>query len=99
MTTLVVFEFPFSGPWGDEMASALHGLAVDIAAEPGLISKVWTEARDRGVAGGVYLFDSEQAAQAYTEKHSARLTQFGVKDIDVRRFSVNEALSILTRGR
>nr|WP_019863881.1 YdhR family protein [Mesorhizobium loti] len=54
MTTLLVFEFEFPGPWGEEMARALYGLALDIAQEPGLIWKVWTEAPDRGVAGGVY---------------------------------------------
>lgn len=99
MTTLVVFEFPFAGPWGDEMAGALSGLAADIAREPGLIWKVWTEAPERGVAGGVYLFDSEQAAETYTAKHSARLGGFGIKGIDVRSFAVNERLSELTRGR
>ena len=70
MTTLLVFEFEFRGPWGDEMADALNGMALGIAEEPGLIWKVWTEEQDRGVAGGVYLFDTVEHAQAYTEKHS-----------------------------
>ena len=99
MTTLVVFEFPFSGPWGDEMAEALQGLAADIAGEPGLIWKVWTEAKERGVAGGAYLFETEEAAKAYTAKHSARLAQFGITGIDVRSFAINEPLSVVTRGR
>lgn len=99
MTTLLVFEFEFRGPWGDEMADALNGMALGIAEEPGLIWKVWTEEQDRGVAGGVYLFDTVEHAQAYTEKHSARLKDFGVADIDVRSYAVNEALSIVTRGR
>ena len=99
MTTLLVFEFGFRGPWGKEMAHALNGLALDIAQEPGLIWKVWTEAADRGVAGGVYLFDSVEHAQTYTEKHSARLKDFGITDIDVRSYGVNESLSMATRGR
>lgn len=99
MATLLVFEFPFSGPWGEEMANALHELAVDIAGEPGLIWKVWTEAPERGVAGGVYLFETEEASRTYMAKHSARLAQFGIKDIDVRSFAVNDTLSALTRGR
>ena len=36
MTTLLVFEFGFPGPWGEEMARVLDGLALDIANEPGL---------------------------------------------------------------
>lgn len=99
MTILLAFEFPFGGPWGQEMAVALRGLADDIAAEPGLIWKVWTEAPDRGVAGGVYLFDSEENARAYTAKHTVRLNDFGIVDIDVRSFFVNEPLSVMTRGR
>ena len=81
------------------MASALMGLAEDIAGEPGLIWKVWTEAPDRGVAGGAYLFETDAAARAYTAKHSARLKEFGITGIDVRTFSVNETLSAVTRGR
>lgn len=99
MTTLLVFEFPFSGPWGEEMAGALMGLAEDIAGEPGLIWKVWTEAPDRAVAGGAYLFETEAAARAYAAKHAARLEEFGVTGIDIRSFSVNETLSAVTRGR
>lgn len=99
MATLLVFEFGFPGPWGEEMARVLDGLALDIAKEPGLIWKVWTEAADRGVAGGVYLFDSVARAQTYTEKHSARLKDFGITDIDVRSYGVNESLSMATRGR
>lgn len=99
MSTLLVFEFPFAGPWGEEAAVALNGLALDIAGEPDLLWKVWTEAPERGVAGGVYLFRTEEAAQAYTAKHSARLAQFGITGIDTRSFSVNEALTSVTRGR
>lgn len=99
MATLVVFEFPFEGPWGDDMATAFKPLAQDIAAEKGLIWKVWTEARERQTAGGAYLFDSADAADAYTRKHSERLAGFGIKAIDVRRFEVNDSLSAITRGR
>lgn len=99
MTTLLVFEFKFPGPWGEEMARALNGMALDIAEEPGLIWKLWTEAPDRGVAGGVYLFDTVEHAQAYNEKHSARLKVFGITGIDLRSYAVNESLSAITRGR
>ena len=51
MATLLVFEFPMEGPWGDEMAAAFSGLAEDIAGETGLIWKVWTEAPERKTGG------------------------------------------------
>lgn len=98
MAKLLVFEFPFSGPWGEEMAEALQGLAADIASEPELIWKVWTEAPERGVAGGVYLFTTQEAAAAYVAKHTARLNAFGISEIDLRQFDVNPTLSATTRA-
>ena len=99
MATLLVFEFPMDGPWGDEMAGAFKGLAEDIAGEPGLIWKVWTEAPERKVAGGVYLFEDEASARADATKHSERLKSFGITDIDLREYSTHEPLSVITRGR
>jgi hypothetical protein len=98
VATLVVFEFPSVGPWGHEMAEGYRDLAADIAAEPHLVWKVWTESSTRGVAGGVYLFETQEAARAYTAKHAARLRAWGVTDIDVREFEVNSVLSELTRA-
>ena len=40
MSVLLQVDFPFQGPWGDEMATAMEGLAQDIAAEPGLTWKI-----------------------------------------------------------
>lgn len=37
MLTLLPIDFPQQGPWGEEMATAMNGLALDIAAEAGLI--------------------------------------------------------------
>jgi hypothetical protein len=78
------------------MAAAYRELADDIAREPDLVWKAWTEAPDRLVAGGVYLFETRDGAQAYTAKHAARLKEWGVTDIDVRLFEVNSALSEIT---
>lgn len=99
MPTLLVFEFPSEGPFGAAAAEAYRGLAEDIAGEPGLVWKVWTEDPDRKVAGGAYLFETAEQARAYTEKHSARLAGFGISGIEVRSYEVNEALSAITRGR
>lgn len=54
MPYLLQVDFPYQGPWGDEMTSALRGLAESIANEPGLIWKFWTENKEAGTAGGVY---------------------------------------------
>lgn len=96
--TLLQIDFPFDGPWGDDMAAAFEGLAHDIASTPGLKWKVWTENRAAGRAGGIYLFDDGANAARYCEMHVARLQGFGVKDIRALDFGVNEALSLIDRA-
>lgn len=98
MATLVQFDFPAQGPWGEEMSTAYAGLAEDIAQAPGLRWKIWTENAETNMAGGIYLFDDLASAQAYAEMHTARLEGFGVTDIRALFFEVNEALSATTRG-
>ena len=34
MAVLLQVDFPFSGPWGDEMAAGMNELASSIAQEP-----------------------------------------------------------------
>lgn len=40
MATLVVFEFPSEGPWGQQMPEAYRDLADEIAREPDLCGRV-----------------------------------------------------------
>jgi hypothetical protein len=98
MATLVQFDFPMQGPWGDEMAAAYDELARLIATTPGLRWKVWTENEREGTGGGIYLFDDEASARAYVTEHTARLEGYGVTDIRARVFDVNEPLTAITRG-
>ena len=95
---LVQFDFAFNGPFGDSMASALKGLAESIALEPGLVWKIWTENQDAGEAGGIYLFTDDESAQTYIAKHTARLRSFGISEVRVKIFDVNEKLTVITRG-
>lgn len=96
--TLLNLDFEFAGPWGPALAEACAPLAADIAAEPGLRWKLWTEDPAGGRAGGAYLFDDRDAAQRYLAKHAQRLRGFGVTRVDARLYAVNEALSTVTRG-
>ncbi len=98
MATLVQFDFAFSGPFGEEMATALDGLARSIAQEPGLRWKIWTEDAAAGEAGGIYLFEDDASADAYITMHRERLAKYGITRINAKRFHVNEALTQITRG-
>lgn len=98
MAKLLQIDFPFSGPFGNEMTEAFKGLAISISEEPGFIWKIWTENESEKEGGGIYLFENEQSAKAYLDKHTARLKGFGVSDVNAKIFDVNEALSNITKG-
>ncbi len=96
--TLLQFDFPFEGPWGEEMAKAMHDLATDIAAEDGLVWKIWTENPEERRAGGIYVFRDAASAARYRAKHAERLRAFGIDGIEARAFEVNAPLSRVTRA-
>lgn len=98
MAVLLQVDFPYSGPWGDEMAQAMQGLAQSIAQEAGLLWKIWTENRDTGEAGGIYLFADRASAERYLEMHRARLRGFGVPQVNAKLFEVNAPLSAIDRA-
>ncbi|TDD89446.1 monooxygenase [Saccharopolyspora karakumensis] len=98
MPHLLQVDFPMDGPFGAAMAEAFAELAHSINDEPGLIWKIWTENRDAGEAGGVYLFESEDDAERYLAMHSERLQSMGVEGIRGKIFEVNEALTTINHG-
>lgn len=98
MRKLLQVDFDFTGPFGDEMAAALSGLAETINDEPGIIWKIWTENEKGEVAGGVYLFEDEASAKSYLEMHSARLKKMGVDKVRGQIFDVNSALSAINKA-
>ncbi|WP_116115753.1 monooxygenase [Austwickia chelonae] len=91
-------DFPSPGPWGEEMSEAYAGLARQIADEPGLLWKIWTEDAAQGIAGGIYLFTDRAHAQDYLTRHEARLAGFGITDIRARILDVNFPLSAQTHA-
>lgn len=98
MPKLLQMDFPFSGHFGDEMAESLRELALSINGEPGFMWKIWTENSAQNRAGGIYLFETEEDARAYLDKHRARLEEFGISDINAHIFDVNPTLSRLNHA-
>jgi len=97
MAVLLQIDFPFQGPWGAAMTTAMQGLAESIAQEPGLIWKIWTENPDSHEAGGIYLFEDQASAEAYLAMHTRRLQSFGVPKVNAKLFFVNAELSAIDR--
>lgn len=98
MKYLLQIDFPYSGPFGGEFFDAMKELAEDIATEPGLVYKLWTENEETQEAGGIYVFDNLDDANRYLEKHTQRLTSIGFKNIKSKVFTINEALSAITKA-
>ena len=91
---LVIMDFPARA----DRAGGFRALAESIAAEPGLVWKIWTEDREAGRAGGIYLFEGWAAARAYHAMHEARLEAVGVGPVRAEYRSVNAPLTAVTRG-
>ncbi|WP_432358753.1 monooxygenase [Sporosarcina sp. UB5] len=98
MPYLLQVDFPFEGPFGEEMTKAFTDTAKSINNEEGVIWKIWTEYEETKEAGGVYLFETEQHAENYLAMHTKRLNGFGITDIQAKIFNVNESLSRLNNG-
>ncbi|GCD18508.1 monooxygenase [Cellulomonas algicola] len=98
MAHLLFFDFPTDGPVGDEAVTTFGDLAADIAAEDGLLWKVWTEDAEAGTAGGAYLFTDRASAERYLAKHTARLAGFGITDVTTFSTPVNAGLSAITHA-
>ncbi|MFX0543073.1 monooxygenase [Roseovarius sp. S4756] len=98
MTKLLQVDFDFDGPFGAEMAEAMADLAKSINDEPGMIWKIWTEDRQNGKAGGIYIFEDEQSAKAYLKMHTERLEAMGIRGIRGLILDTNDALSAINRA-
>lgn len=98
MNYLLQVDFPYNGPWNEEMATAMRELAESIAKEPGLVWKIWTENKDSNRAGGVYLFTDKESAQNYLTMHTQRLQSFGIAPVNAMIFEVNQALSLINKA-
>lgn len=98
MSKLLQVDFHFTGPFGEEMANMLAGLAESINNEPGIIWKIWTESQKNQSGGGIYLFEDEASATDYLEMHIARLKEMGINEVRGRIFDVNVPLSTINKG-
>lgn len=98
MSYILQVDFPMDGPFGAEMTAVFRDLAQTINDEAGMQWKIWTENAETKEAGGIYLFTSEEEAQAYLTMHSQRLAQAGIKNIRSRIFAVNKELTKINQG-
>ncbi len=56
MAYLLQVDFPFEGPFGEEMEKGFWDLAKSINEEEGFHWKIWTENEETKEAGGILFF-------------------------------------------
>lgn len=89
--------FDYKGGYGDEMYEQCRELALSITQEKGFVWKIWTENRDKNIAGGIYAFNSAKEAESYAKMHAKRLEEFGVAaNFRYEILDANEKLSAIT---
>lgn len=98
MVVILQVDFKMDGPFGQEMAEGFAGLAKSINEEEGFLWKIWTENSDAKEAGGIYLFETKEAAQKYLKMHTERLKGFGIEPVNAKIFEVNEELTKINHG-
>ena len=97
--TILQINYTFNSSRADHTASVTP-MAEYIAAVPGLVWKVWLMNEAEHEAGGIYLFESGEEAQAFVS--SAAITDFAAHPsltaFSVKMFEAVESLSKITRG-
>lgn len=83
-----------------ELEAAWLDAAQPIAETPGLRWKVWLMNEAEHEAGGIYLFESEDAAQSYLAGPivAASKASPGISNISAKLFDVLERHTDITRG-
>jgi hypothetical protein len=96
---IVQVNMNFSIPRAD-LEAAWLGVAQPIADTPGLVWKVWLVNETKKEAGGIYLFESEDAANAYVGSPivAALKASPAVSNISAKMFSVLGEHSAITRA-
>lgn len=97
---ILIVNFNLDGLSEEEFAGACDEVAPAFAAVPGLASKVWLADPAEGVFGGVYTFESDKTVDDFlhSDLFAAVGSTPGLVNISVRRFSVLDGPTRVTRG-
>ena len=97
--TILQINYQFTSSRADHTA-LVTPMAESIAATPGLIWKIWLMNEVDREAGGIYLFESREAAQAFVSSPAVKsfAGQPSITAVNAKLFEPVEALSKITRG-
>lgn len=97
--TILQINVDYSIPTEDFKASWMKA-AEPIAQQPGLIWKVWIYDDANRHGGGIYLFESRQAVEAYLESDMVKAFKASpvISNLSAKIFDIGEEASAITRA-
>ncbi len=97
---ILIVNFTLDGISEEQYDAMCEEVAPAFAAVPGLASKVWLADREAGVYGGVYAFESAEAADEFigSELFAQVGSTPGLTGITAARFGVLAGPTSTTRG-
>lgn len=96
--TILQINFNFSSTRADYEAASAQAASF-IASVPGLAWKIWPMNEERSEAGGIYLFETAEAAGAFAVQLEAMLrADPSFSNLSIKQFDVIEGLTAITRG-
>lgn len=83
-----------------EFTNLVTPMAQPISAVPGLAWKIWLINETGQEAGGIYLFESREAAQAFVGSDAVRsfASHPTITNVNAKMYEPDEALSKITRA-
>jgi hypothetical protein len=96
-----IVTFHLDGLSADEYQTVAEAAADSFAEWPGLISKLWLADHHNNTYGGIYVFDSADAAAASrdTELFRAMVANPAFVDVTISEFGVLPGPTAITGGR
>lgn len=96
---LLQVNFKFNVPLEDYEA-AVAPLAAPIAAQPGLLWKVWLMNEAESEAGGIHLFEDQASLEAYLDGEivAGIVSHPALSEMSVKVFDVMADTTAITRG-
>ena len=98
-STILQINYKF-GATSADLTTLVTPMAESIAAVPGLVWKIWLMNEAEHEAGGIYLFQSRDEAQAFVT--SPGVQEFAahpmLSNVSVKMFEPVESLSKITRA-
>ena len=97
--TILQVNYQFTSSLAD-FTKLVTPMAQPISAVPGLVWKIWLLNEAGREAGGIYLFESQEAAQAFVNSDAVKsfASHPTITNVNAKMFAPDEALSKITRA-